>query len=336
MSGAIEGPARPEPLVTVVVPVYQGERVIRGAVRSALGQTHRNLEVIVVDDGSRDRTLERLATIDDPRLIVIEQSNSGAGGARNAGLARARGDYVAFLDADDRWFPEKISTEIGLLLRTGDPAIAYSWYVAVDDAGRLLHHSRKAALEGPSFEAALEIEPFLLPSVSLYDRRVIEAVGPFGARRIHEDFEFNLRAAKAFPIYPTRRYLVVYRQSLQGKGRAVLADFGAARRAQMTIADDLRPLLDEAQMEKLRKTLIAGLYCRFLMYGFNQSARRLQRDLDLACLRGSKGLLARIFALTGVNALPLARGLVQNSNRMISQGAWEKRLKRARLRLVYE
>jgi len=339
MIATIEAPAAParsEPLVTVVVPVYQGERVIRGAVRSALAQTHGNLEVIVVDDGSRDRTVELLATIDDPRLIVIEQTNSGAAAARNAALARARGEYVAFLDADDRWFPEKIATEVELLQRTGGPGIAYSWYVAVDDAGRLLHHSRAIALEGPSFEGVLEHEAFLLPSVSLYDRRVIEAVGPFAGRRIHEDFEFNLRAAKTFPIYPTRRYLAVYRQSLQGKGRRVLSDYDAAHRAQLTLGDDVRPLLDDAQFEKLRKALIQSLYCRFLMYGFNESARRLQGDIDLTCLHGSKGHLARLFALTGFNALPLARGLVQNANRAFSQGAWEKRLARARLRLAYE
>jgi glycosyltransferase involved in cell wall biosynthesis len=336
MSALLEAPARSEALVSVIVPVYQGERVIGGAVRSALAQSHRNLEVIVVDDGSRDRTLEVLAAIDDPRLTVVEQSNSGAAAARNAALVRARGAYVAFLDADDRWFPEKIAIELEVLQRSNAPGIAYSWYYAVDDAGRLLHRSRQPALEGLSFEGVLQRETFLLPSVSLYDRRVIDAVGPFAGRRIHEDFEFNLRAAKRFPIFPTRRYLAVYRQSLQGKGRSVLANYEAACGAQLAIADDVRPLLDDAQFETLKKTLIQGLYCRFLMYGFDESARRLQRDLDVNGLRGGKGVLARLFALTGFNALPPARRLIQGGNRLLSQNAWRKRLRRARLRLSYE
>lgn len=336
MTAALDAPARSQALVSVVLPVYQGERVIAGAVRSALAQSYRNLELIVIDDGSQDRTLERLAAFDDPRLSVIRQSNSGAAAARNAALARIRGDYVAFLDADDRWFPDKIATEVALLQGAGGAGIAYSWYFAVDDAGRLLHRSRTTALAGMAFERVLEHETFLLPSVSLYDRRVIDAVGGFAARRVHEDFDFNLRAVKAFPIYPTRRYLAVYRQSLQGKGRRVLSDFEAARGAQLAIADDVRPLLDERQFETLRRTLIQGLYCRFLMYGFNASARRLQAELDVSALRGSKGRLARVFALTGFNALPPARAAVQTAHRVLFQAAWKKRLESARLRLEYE
>jgi glycosyltransferase involved in cell wall biosynthesis len=93
-------PVADEALVSVIIPAYQAERFVAGAVRSALRQTHRTLEVIVVDDGSTDGTAARLATIRDPRLRVLRQENAGTAAARNAALAEAQGSYVAFLDSD--------------------------------------------------------------------------------------------------------------------------------------------------------------------------------------------------------------------------------------------
>ncbi len=323
------------PLVSAIVPVYQGEGVIRGAVRSALAQTYRNLEVIVVDDGSADRTLDVLRALDDPRLFVLEQRNGGASAARNLGLRHARGEYVAFLDADDRWLPRKIEIEVELLRRASTPGIAYSWYFAVDDAGRLLQRSRTTAFEGFALDGILRSETFLLPSVSLYDRRIFDAVGPFAARRFHEDFEFNLRAAGRFPIFPTRRYLAVYRQSLQGKGRSVLADFERARREQLSIVEDARALLEAGQTDVLRGALLQSLYCRFLMYGYDDSAKRLEREVDMRALHGPKGKLARLFGATRLNLFPAVRGAIQTCNRLASGRAWERRLSRERLELDY-
>jgi len=193
-------PQREEPLVSVVIPVHQGERYIVGAVQSALAQTHRALEVIVVDDGSTDGTAARLATIDDPRLFVMHQSNAGTAAARNAALARARGQFIAFLDSDDRWFPDKIASELSVL-RDAPQAmgIAYSSLYSVDDAGRLLHVPPVRRDSGSVFDLLIDGEHFLAPSLCLFDRRIIDAIGTFDTRRYHEDHDFMLRATKRFP-----------------------------------------------------------------------------------------------------------------------------------------
>jgi glycosyltransferase involved in cell wall biosynthesis len=110
------------PRATVVIPLYNKAASILAAARSALGQSYPDLELIVVDDGSTDDGAERVESIGDRRLRLIGQPNAGPGAARNRGLAEARGDYVAFLDADDEWEPELLQHAVAAL--DGDPECA--------------------------------------------------------------------------------------------------------------------------------------------------------------------------------------------------------------------
>jgi glycosyltransferase involved in cell wall biosynthesis len=333
----VPSPTRKTSLVSVIIPVYQGERLILGAVQSALKQTHRALEVWVVDDGSTDKTLERLATIDDPRLHILRQSNGGTATARNNALSHARGQYIAFLDADDRWFPEKIETELAVLERCAQPAIAYSAHYGVDDAGRLLHAAPVRKHAGNMFDLLLDSEDFLMPSLCLFDRRIFEQIGMFSAKRFHEDHDFILRASRRFPIYPTGRRLAVYRQTMSGKCRAVLNDYELARREELALVEQLAPALSQDQIRRLRRNVIRGLYLRFLMYGFSRHARRLLEDISTTEFGGgTKALLGLLFAKTGINLMASARVSVQTFNRVAAKGWWRRELARRGLDLRYE
>jgi glycosyltransferase involved in cell wall biosynthesis len=324
--------------VSVIIPVYQGERMIVGALRSVLQQTYRDLEVLVVDDGSSDRTLEALSTVDDSRVVVLKQANAGTGAARNLALARARGAYIAFLDSDDRWFPEKIAREVEVLQSAPTPiGIAYSSYYAVDDRGRLLNPAPKREYAGDALEVLLDGEDFLMPSVCLFDRRIFDAVGHFKPEHYHEDHEFILRVGRSYPIYPTGKRLVVYRQSTSGKCRGILSDFSRALRAETAILDEILPVLTWDQSVRLRRNVFRSLYCRFLMYGFNEHARRIEPSVDLVHLRiGKKGWLAWVFAKTGINLLFIARVLIQAYHRYALQRGWRERLAAQRLELRYD
>jgi glycosyltransferase involved in cell wall biosynthesis len=109
-------------MVSVVIPVFNGEETIRRAIDSALGQSWKGLEVIVVDDGSTDRTSEVLGEYRD-KIRAIHQQNRGVAVARNVGIDQARGDLVAFLDADDEWLPEKLETQLGVLRAMPDVGV---------------------------------------------------------------------------------------------------------------------------------------------------------------------------------------------------------------------
>lgn len=100
------------PLVSVVIPTYNAAGLLLQTLHSVFAQTFSDMEIIVVNDGSPDGTAAQLAQLSDPRLRVISQKNAGVGAARNRGLDEARGEFVAFLDHDDLWLPEKIATQI--------------------------------------------------------------------------------------------------------------------------------------------------------------------------------------------------------------------------------
>lgn len=106
--------SRNEPLVSVIIPTYNRMPFLKEAVESVLKQTYRNLEIIVVDDGSTDSTALYLGTIYDERLSVITVVNGGVSNARNLGINSAQGEYIAFLDSDDVWNPTKIEKQAEL------------------------------------------------------------------------------------------------------------------------------------------------------------------------------------------------------------------------------
>ncbi|PJA94745.1 hypothetical protein CO130_02855, partial [Candidatus Jorgensenbacteria bacterium CG_4_9_14_3_um_filter_38_10] len=88
------------PLVSIIIPAYNAEKYIQRALESALAQTYKDIEIIVIDDGSTDKTAEIIKTYQDPRIIYFFQKNQGQGPARNNGIKKSQGEYITFLDAD--------------------------------------------------------------------------------------------------------------------------------------------------------------------------------------------------------------------------------------------
>lgn len=113
-----------EPLVSVIMAAYNAEPYVAEAVRSALDQTHRHIELIIVNDGSTDRTGELLRSFKDPRIHLIEQANTGIGRARNVALDQVHGAFVCFLDADDVMPPRSIEARLAVL--TADPGLTFA------------------------------------------------------------------------------------------------------------------------------------------------------------------------------------------------------------------
>ena len=130
-AGAV-APAR----ISVVIPLFDKAPFVEAAVRSALDNGPGVFEVIVVDDGSRDRGADIVAAIDDPRIKLIRKANGGVSSARNAGLDHATGDWIAFLDADDFWLPGFVDAIQHLIARYPQCAMVTTRYVSQDDEGR--------------------------------------------------------------------------------------------------------------------------------------------------------------------------------------------------------
>jgi glycosyltransferase involved in cell wall biosynthesis len=194
------------PTISVVIPVYNGERYLGEAIESALGQTLRPLEVIVVDDGSTDGSLTVARRYPSP-VRVVEHCHAGAGAARNLGAGLATGDLLAFLDADDRWAESKSARQWDALRRA--PALD-----AVLGCVRQLHDGPEwtEGVAAPSCGAE-HLVPGYVPGAMLIRREAFFRVGPFRTQwRVGEFIDWFARATEARLAIEVLPDLVLWRR----------------------------------------------------------------------------------------------------------------------------
>lgn len=135
--GESRGSAMNKPLVSVVVPTYNSKGLVVETIRSALANSVRDLEVIVINDGSTDSTALEIASLGDDRIVLINQTNRGIGATRNRGLASARGEYIALLDHDDLWDPSYLANQIRFLHTNPEVGVAISQWDCISDEAEL-------------------------------------------------------------------------------------------------------------------------------------------------------------------------------------------------------
>ncbi len=165
------------PLVSTIIPVFNGETTIRRAVDSALAQDFEGQEIIVVNDGSTDSTAEVLAKYAD-RVRVINKPNGGAASARNAGAAVSHGEYLAFLDADDAWLTEKLSRVVPVLERNRQAVLVFSDYLTTE-SGEPVRMSASPARRGPEFDELFDPGWKIVPTMVIMRRSVFNSCGGF-------------------------------------------------------------------------------------------------------------------------------------------------------------
>ncbi|MEL6248284.1 MAG: glycosyltransferase family 2 protein [Cyanobacteria bacterium J06627_15] len=126
------------PTVSVIIPVYNVEQYIAETIESVLGQTFEDFEIVIVDDGATDSSVEICRRIEDRRIRLIHQHNRGLAGARNTGIRHARGQYLAFLDSDDLWHAEKLARHVEHLQQSPQVGVSFSRSTFIDENGQPL------------------------------------------------------------------------------------------------------------------------------------------------------------------------------------------------------
>ncbi len=175
--------------VSVVIPVYNGERHLADCLKSVLAQTRAPAEVIVVDDGSTDGSAAVVEVF--PDVLYVRQDNAGPGAARNAGSDRTNGDYLAFIDQDDTWTEDKLAVQLPVLRESPRDQVLFAhsiWYLEDDT-------ERPAWLKPELLERPL---PSILPSTMLIHRDLLRRVGNFNCEfQTSSDVDFALRCRDA-------------------------------------------------------------------------------------------------------------------------------------------
>lgn len=205
---------RPE--TSVIIPVYNRADYIAETIESVLSQTYKDYEVIVVNDGSTNAAVKEVLK---PYMAVINyfyKENGGIASARNFGIQRSRGDYIAFLDSDDVWQTDKLYQQVNFLKNNPEMYMCYTELELIDEHGNTIGYSdrrRKIPLDGMVIKYVFEHHG-IMPSSIMVKREIFNSIGLFDEsfRDGGEDTDFLFRAAAAFPIGLIDKPLTKYRQ----------------------------------------------------------------------------------------------------------------------------
>lgn len=208
-----------EPRVSAVITAYNSEAFVAEAIASALRQSVPVEEILIVDDGSTDRTREVVAGFDDERVHYLFQENSGAGAARNRGIRQATGEFVAFLDADDIWLEDKTRLQSDYLAAHAEVALVSGlaeWWNLVKGTRRL---RGEAPASGKILRRELLVRNVIgNPSMCMARRTALLEAGLFdGSLRLCEDYDLWNRMAARFEVAVLPNPVVVYRWHPENK-----------------------------------------------------------------------------------------------------------------------
>jgi len=202
------------PVISIIIPVYNGERFLAETIRSAANQTFRDLEILIINDGSTDKTLELAQGSGDDRVKVFSFPHAGLSTSRNQGIRLAQGEYLAFLDADDLWSADKLEAQLLELRDHPNAAVAYSWVDLIDSEGRYLRPFMRPFHKGNVYEKLLFDDFIIGGSNVLIRRRALKKTGFFDeALGAAEDHDVWIRLAKDFEFVLVPKVQLFYRQS---------------------------------------------------------------------------------------------------------------------------
>ena len=220
-------PAPADDLISVIVPAHNVERFIGQTLQSVLHQTHRALEVIVVDDGSSDRTAEIVAAFAerDPRVRLIRTHNVGVSAARNLAIAQSRGPFIATLDADDIWRRDKLARQLAVMRASGpEIGVVYCWSAGIDERNRIILPSWNNSVAAGNVLLDIVVSGIAgNGSTPLMRRKYVEAAGGYDAElTLCEDWKFYTALAGVCEFAVVPEYLTGYRLHLSSASVNVL------------------------------------------------------------------------------------------------------------------
>ena len=258
------------PLISVIIPTYNAEAFIAKTLASVLAQTHRHLEILVVDDGSCDRTggvVKEIAQ-QHSHITLLQQPNQGVAAARNAGIEKAQGDFIAPIDADDLWHPEMLEKLIIPFFEGNDQlGVVYTWTVDIDAQGHSIGGFHAANSQGDVYKTLICHNFIGNASATLIRKECLDKVGgystEFRAQSAQgcEDWDLYLRLAEQYEFGVVPEFLVGYRKlscSMSG-------DFSQMARSQRVMLQAIE------QRSNLPSYLYRLSYSSFYLYLAQQS-----------------------------------------------------------------
>ncbi|CAC5346041.1 MULTISPECIES: glycosyltransferase [Planktothrix] len=268
------------PLISVIIPVFNGEKTIYYTIESVLNQTFTDFELIIINDGSTDSTLDIISSINDSRIKFFSYPNGNQAVSRNRGMTHAKGKYIAFLDADDLWTPDKLEMQYQALQDHPEAAVAYSWTDYIDESSQFLRCGSHKTVNGDAYPNLLVVNILENGSNPLIRRQALVEVGNFNPDFTPaEDWDMWLRLAKKYQFITIPRPQILYRQSSQSASANVLRLATASKKvveqAFSKVPDSLKPL---------KKRSLANIYKYLTFKAIEDSPSRQNAGIAAYCL----------------------------------------------------
>ncbi|MEA5553235.1 glycosyltransferase [Anabaena cylindrica UHCC 0172] len=201
-------------MISVVIPVYNGEKTIQETIQSILKQTFTDFEIIVINDGSKDTTLDIIDQIKDIRIKIFSYPNAGLASSRNRGLKIANRKYISFMDADDIWTPDKLEAQLNALIKNSTAAVAYSWTDYIDESSQFLRSGLYITVNGYALPKLLFTNFLENGSNGLFLTQALRDLGGFDeSLERSADWDMYLRLAADYPFVCVPTPQILYRVS---------------------------------------------------------------------------------------------------------------------------
>ena len=245
------------PLISVISPVYNGERTLTETIESVLRQSFEDFELIIINDGSTDKTLAIALGIKDARIKVYTYPNGGLAKSRNRGFDKSKGEFVTFIDADDLWTQDKIKKQLEAFQDHPEASVVYSWVDCINSKGHFLSTgARFTQQQGEIYIESLQHSVWQNGSNAMIRSAVFKEVGGFDeSLATGEDWDLSIKLAKNYYCVCVPEVHVFYRVSPNTLSTNV----------SWTEADWLR-IADRAfkaappELQYLKRTCLANLY----------------------------------------------------------------------------
>ncbi|MEQ9670966.1 glycosyltransferase [Coleofasciculus sp. G2-EDA-02] len=266
------------PLVSVIIPVFNGEKTIKDTIESVLTQTVTDLELIVINDGSNDNTLSVISPIDDSRLKLFSYANAGLAASRNRGISQAAGKYISFIDADDLWTADKLEAQIKALGANPKAGVAYSWTDWIDESGQFLRPGGHIIANGYVYDKLLLRDFIEGGSNVLVLAKAFAEVGGFDqSLNAVEDWDMWLRLAARYEFVCVPSPQILYRIS----PNSMSTDVWKMETASLLVIEKAFAQSPEP-LDYLKRQVLAE---RYKYFTFKSIEGRLERQRGLTAMR---------------------------------------------------
>lgn len=250
------------PIISVIIPVYNGEKTIKAAIDSVLQQTLANFELIIINADSTDSTLDIIQQIKDERIKIFSYPKANVAVNRNRGFQHSCCEFITFLDADDLWTPNKLEAQCQALLEHPEAAVAYSWTNCIDENGKFLRHCSFVQWAGDVYHKLL-LDDFIGSGSNVMIRSsAFRAVGGFDESLSNaQDTDLWLRLAANYDFVVVREPQILYRITANSMSSDVLG----LEKSNLQVITQAFAHQKAESLQYLKQYSIANLY-KYLSY----------------------------------------------------------------------